>query len=66
MIEDWLAGLGIVVLILVVILIILIPIIIGIVIAMAVAGWLGATGLLWWCIVAFVALVIWGILGLIL
>lgn len=63
MILDILKGMGIVALILGVILLICLPIIIGIVIAMAVAGWLGTSGLLWWCIVIFVALVIWGILG---
>ena len=63
MLSDWLAGLGIVALIIIVIFLICLPIVIGIVIAMAVAGWLGVSGLLWWCIVIFVALVIWGILS---
>lgn len=61
--KEILEGLGMLSLIVVFILLIIIPIVIGIVIAMAVAGWLGTTGLLWWCIVIFVALVIWGILG---
>lgn len=63
MLEEYLYGLGIVVLFIVIALLILIPIIIGIVIAMAVANWLDVSGLLWWCIVLFVAFVIWGILG---
>lgn len=63
MMGDWLTSLGIILLFLVIVCIIIIPIIIGIVIATAVASWLGASGLLWWCIVLFVAFVIWGILS---
>jgi hypothetical protein len=63
MLSDLLAGLGIIALFFVIILLICIPIVVGVVIAMAVAGYLGVSGLLWWCIVIFVALVIWGILG---
>lgn len=61
--KEWLQGLGAIALIVAVIFIICIPIIVGIVIAMAVAGYLGLSGLLWWCVVIFVALVIWGIIG---
>lgn len=63
MISDWFTGLGIIALIAAIIFLIFIPIIIGVVIAMAIAGWLGVSGLLWWCVVGFIALVIWGILG---
>lgn len=63
MLSDWLTGLGIVALILFIAFLIFIPVIIGVVIAMAVANYLGVSGLLWWCIVIFVALLIWGILG---
>ena len=61
--SDILAGLGITALICIILIAIFIPFIIGIVIATAVAGYFGATGLLWWSIVIFVALLIWGILG---
>lgn len=63
MITDLLTELGIIAIIIVVILIICIPIIVGIIIAMAVANWLAVSGILWWAIVIFVAMVIWGILG---
>jgi hypothetical protein len=63
MLSDLLAGLGIIALFFVIILLICISIVVSVVIAMAVAGYLGVSGLLWWCIVIFVALVIWGILS---
>ena len=63
MIIDFLKGLGVIALIIGIILLICIPIIVGVVIAMAVANWLAVSGILWWAIVIFVAMVIWGILG---
>ena len=62
MMIEFLKSLGVVALIIGVILLICIPIFIGIVIAMAVANWFNTSGILWWSIVIFVALVIWGII----
>lgn len=61
--NNFLEGLGVIGLIIIILCLIFIPIIIGIVIAMAVADYFKVSGLLWWCIVAFVTLVILGILG---
>ena len=61
--NDWLAGLGIVALIIVCLFIIFIPIIVSVGIATALAAYMGVSGFLWWCIVIFVTLVLWGILG---
>lgn len=63
MMIEFLKSLGVVALIIGIILLICIPIFVGIVIAMAVANWFNASGILWWSIVIFVALVIWGIIG---
>ena len=63
MLSEWLSGLGFIALTIVIIILICIPIIIGIVIAMAIANYFALSGLLWWCVVIFIALVIWGILG---
>ena len=60
--NNFLEGLGLISLIIITLCLIFIPIIIGIVIAMAVADYFKVSGLLWWCIVAFVTLVILGVL----
>lgn len=63
MMIEFLKSLGVVALIIGIILLICIPIFVGIVIAMAVANWFNASGILWWSIVIFVVMVIWGIIG---
>lgn len=61
--DEYLYGLGVIILFIIIVFLILIPIIIGIFIAMFIASYFSITGLLWWGIVLFTAFIIWGILG---
>ena len=61
--NNWLEGLGMASLIVVCLCIIFIPIIAAVVISIALANYFGITGILWWCVVIFITLILWGILG---
>ena len=61
--SKFLSTLGVLFIVAFILFVVFIPPIAGVIIAMALAGWLGVSGILWWAIVIVVTLIIWGILG---
>lgn len=60
--KNFIVDLGIAGLILLVFILILLPIIIALVLGIAIANFFAVSGITWWCLVIFMALIIYGVI----